>query len=99
MLNGGLLLVFMGGEKVYLSCGFKLEPITIYHLWFVMNMICFVNYAAGFEKVAIGTAKPSTWCVMGQDWNAGHLLGLANVFSWSMVGWNMCISCAHVLGR
>ena len=79
MLNGGLLLVFMGGEKVYLSCGFKLEPITIYHLWFVMNMICFVNYAAGFEKFAIGTAKPSTWCVMGQDW----LLGVC-------LDWQMC---------
>ena len=32
ILSNGLLLVVMGGQKSNLSCRFKLEPITTYHL-------------------------------------------------------------------
>ena len=32
ILSGGLLLVVMGRQKSNLSCKFKLEPITTYHL-------------------------------------------------------------------
>ena len=32
ILSGGLLLVIMDEQKSNLSCRFKLEPITTYHL-------------------------------------------------------------------
>ena len=35
IINDRLLLVVMDEQKSNLSCKFKLEPITINHLWFV----------------------------------------------------------------
>ena len=34
-----LLLAVTGEQKVNLSCGFKLELITIYHLWFIIKVL------------------------------------------------------------
>ena len=39
IINDRLLLVVMDEQKSNLSCRFKLEPITINHLWFVMKML------------------------------------------------------------
>ena len=32
-----LLLVIMNGQKSNLNCRFKLEPITTYHIWFIIK--------------------------------------------------------------
>ena len=39
IINDRLLLIVMDEKKSNLSCRFKLEPITINHLWFVMKML------------------------------------------------------------
>ena len=39
ILSGRLLLVVISGQKSTLSCGFKLEPVTIYHMRFVVKML------------------------------------------------------------
>ena len=39
ILRGRLLLVVMSRQKSNLSCEFKFEPITTYHIWFVVKML------------------------------------------------------------
>ena len=39
ILNGSLLLVVTSRQKSTLSCWFKLELITIYHMWFVVKIL------------------------------------------------------------
>ena len=39
MLSDRLLLVVIGGQRNNLSCGFKLELIITYYLWFVMKIL------------------------------------------------------------
>ena len=39
ILSGRLLLVVISGQRNILSCGFKLEPITIYHMQCCENIV------------------------------------------------------------
>lgn len=39
ILSGGLSLAITSGQKSSVSGGFKLEPITIYHLGFIVNIL------------------------------------------------------------
>ena len=39
MLSDRLLLVVIGRQRNNLSCGFKLELIITYHLWFIMKIL------------------------------------------------------------
>ena len=39
IVNGSLLLIVMSEQKTNLSCEFKLELITTYHMWFVVKML------------------------------------------------------------
>ena len=39
IVSGSLLLVVMSEQKTNLSCEFKLELITTYHMWFVVKML------------------------------------------------------------
>ena len=39
ILGDKLLFAITGGQKSNLSSKFKLEPITTYHLWFIMKVL------------------------------------------------------------